>query len=298
MEAEDTLAAIAHRQYKDRLFKAIFENRTYLLSLYNAVNGTSYTDPAALDVNTIENSVYVGMRNDLSFIFQSELSLYEQQSSYNPNMPLRGLMYFARLYEKILTKQHKDVYNSSLVKIPTPKYVVFYNGAAGKPDVLELRLSDAFEVPDTSGAFEWTATMLNINKGHNAALLEKCTALHAYSEYVARVRTNIRSGMSKTAAIDEALDWAAKENLLDRFFQERKSEVKAMSITEFDLDEFVENRRAEGIELGFSRGREEARHSMMIAMDKQNVPRATIAAVAGMSVEEVGHVLDGALAKA
>ena len=302
MDGEATLAGAANRQYKDRLFKAIFEDRGRLLSLYNAVNGTNYADPDALEVNTIENSVYVGMHNDLSFIFQSELSLYEQQSSYNPNMPLRGLMYFARLYEKILTQRHKDVYSSTLVKIPTPKYVVFYNGRTEKDDSAELRLSDAFELADRSGKFEWTATMLNVNRGHNAALLGKCAALHAYAEYVARVRANVKAGMDKSAAIDEALDWAAKSELLGGFFLERKSEVKAMSITEFDLDEFGENRREEGIEIGLAKGRleglKEGRYSMIVAMDRQGMPRATIAAVAGLGEEEIERILDEAAARA
>ena len=280
----DVLKEVAHRQYKDRLFKAIFENRVYLLSLYNAVNRSQYTDPDALDVNTIENSVYVGMHNDLSFIFHSELSLYEQQSSYNPNMPLRGMLYFARLYEKVLTQRHKDVYNSRLVKIPTPKYVVFYNGQDIKPDLIELKLSDAFEVPDSSGKFQWTATMLNINKGHNKKLMEHCKALEAYAEYVARVRRNIKDGMDKTGAIDEALDWAAKEDILNGFFRDRKSEVKAMSITEFDLDEYGMNR--------WSEGREEGRISLIVSLDKQGFPREAIATAAGLTVAQVDEIIE------
>ena len=82
--------------------------------------------------------------------------------------------------------------------------------------------------------------------------------------------------------------------LLEGFFEARKSEVKAMSITEFDLDEFIENRREEGIAIGFEKGR----CSMIIAMDRQNVPRKTIAAVAGLSEAEVESILDGATAKA
>ena len=96
-----------NRQYQDRLFKAIFgreEHKDWLLSLYNALNGSSYTDPSAIEINTIEGIIYVTMKNDISFLIDSQLNLYEQQSSYNPNMPLRGLMYFAELYQKHLTE--------------------------------------------------------------------------------------------------------------------------------------------------------------------------------------------------
>ena len=121
-----------NRQYQDRLFKAIFgreEHKDWLLSLYNALNGSSYTDPSAIEINTIEGIIYVTMKNDISFLIDSQINLYEQQSSYNPNMPLRGLMYFAELYQKHLTKQDRDLFTTALVKIPTPNFVVFYKHA-------------------------------------------------------------------------------------------------------------------------------------------------------------------------
>ncbi|MBO4387405.1 MAG: hypothetical protein J5817_10395, partial [Treponema sp.] len=102
--------SLPNRQYKDRLFKAIFgrdteESKRWRLELYNALNGTSYTDPDALEVNTIENVIYITMRNDISFLVDSQMNLYEQQSTRNPNMPLRGLMYFAQLYQIYLTQR-------------------------------------------------------------------------------------------------------------------------------------------------------------------------------------------------
>lgn len=129
MNANDGIAA--NREYKDRLFTFIFgkeENRPYLLQLYNALNGTSYTDPSELEITTLQDVIYIRQKNDISFLLDSELSLYEQQSSYNPNMPLRGLMYFSALYRQFLSRQGTDLYSSSLVKIPSPRYVVFYKG--------------------------------------------------------------------------------------------------------------------------------------------------------------------------
>ena len=215
-----------NRQYQDRLFKAIFgreEHKDWLLSLYNALNGSSYTDPSAIEINTIEGIIYVTMKNDISFLIDSQLNLYEQQSSYNPNMPLRGLMYFAELYQKHLTKQDRDLFTTALVKIPTPNFVVFYNGSRDMPDVTKLRLSEAFEIPAENGDFEWTATMLNINAGRNKTLLQKCKPLYHYSCYVDRVKSNVRSGMTKENAVSEAVNFAIQNDFLDGYFKIQKA---------------------------------------------------------------------------
>ena len=134
-----------NREYKDRLFRMIFgaeENKHYLLSLYNAINHTSYTKKEDIEITTLEDVIYVKMKNDVSFLLDSQLSLYEHQSSYNPNMPLRGMMYFSHLYLQILSKQKRDIYSNSLVKIPTPRYIVFYNGDEKEEEYIELKLSD------------------------------------------------------------------------------------------------------------------------------------------------------------
>ncbi len=245
-------------QYKDRLFKFIFgrnteESKRWLLSLYNALNGSSYTDISDLKLTTIENIIYVTMKNDVSFLIGEEINLYEQQSTYNPNMPLRGLMYFAQLYQMILSERRKDLFGHSLVKIPSPRFVVFYNGTADKADTVKLRLSDAFESPSSSGEFEWTATMVNINAGHNSPLQKSCKALYDYSSYVAKVRTNLAT-MPKTQAVDKAVNDSIKENLLDGFFKRQKMEVLNMSLTEFDQEEYDRNRRQEGYEEGIADG--------------------------------------------
>ena len=160
----------SNRQYKDRLFKAIFgrntkESKQWRLDLYNALNGTDYKNPDDLTLTTIENVIYITMKNDISFLIGSQMNLYEQQSSYNPNMPLRGLMYFAQLYQIYLSSQGKDLFGSTLVKVPAPYYVVFYNGDKEMPDVSYQKLSDAFEPKGSSVGFEWTATVINIGGG-------------------------------------------------------------------------------------------------------------------------------------
>ena len=287
-----------NRQYQDRLFKAIFgreEHKDWLLSLYNALNGSSYTDPSDIEINTIEGIIYVTMKNDISFLIDSQLNLYEQQSSYNPNMPLRGLMYFAELYQKHLTKQDRDLFTTALVKIPTPNFVVFYNGSRELPDVTKLRLSDAFEVPTENSDFEWTATMLNINSGHNKTLFQKCKPLYHYSCYVDRVKSNVRSGMTKEKAVSEAVNFAIQNDFLDGYFKLQKAEVLNMSLTEFDQEAYDRHRFnegkevgiAEGIEKGLAEGRRDNALQNARNFKYKNIPVDIIAECTGLTIEQV-----------
>ena len=134
---------IVNRNYKDRLFKLVFEKKEDLLQLYNAINDTDYDNPDDIEVNTLEDVVYMGMKNDISFLITDVLNLYEHQSTFSPNMPLRGLLYFARLYQKIVGNE-KKIYSGRLIELPYPQFVVFYNGTAQEPKRMELKLSDAF----------------------------------------------------------------------------------------------------------------------------------------------------------
>ena len=215
-----------NRQYKDRLFRLIFgseKNKAYLLDLYNALNGTSYTDESLLEITTIQDVVYMGMKNDSSFIIDSELNLFEQQSSYNPNMPFREFEYCAKLLDKWVEEHDLDIYSSTLVKLPTPKCYVFYNGTDSHADKEILRLSDAF-ITKSEGC-EWTVTMLNINKGHNLELMSKCGILQEYSDFVAMVRNHTqRLGVSQ-AVEQTVVAFIEKNGLLSSFLTRREQEI-------------------------------------------------------------------------
>ena len=131
------------RNYKDTLFRFILKDKRKLLEVYNALNGTSYDNPDDLEIYTLENVIYMGVKNDVSFILGSELSLYEQQATFNPNMPLRDLIYVTKQFEKYIAGN--SIYSSQLVRIPVPKFVVFYNGTKNQPEKQILKLSDAYE---------------------------------------------------------------------------------------------------------------------------------------------------------
>lgn len=227
-------------KYKDRLFRAIFddpEHREWLLSLYNAVNNSHYTNVEDLEVTTLDDVIYTKMKNDISFLLNSQMSLYEHQSSFSPNLPLRGFLYYADLLR--LKYHDKKLYSTSRLKIATPNYVVFYNGPQDIGEKQILMLSDSFEIPvkNKEEIYEWTCTMLNINKGKNEKLMESCKALQDYSEYVSMVRGNLLSGEDLNTAVENALDEAVRRNFLNGYFEKYRARIKSMSLTEYDEEE-------------------------------------------------------------
>ena len=249
-----------NKKYKDRLFRFLFgskENKEYALSLYNALNGTGYTNADELQFTTIEDVVQMGMKNDVSFMIQDYMPLYEHQSSFNPNMPLRGLMYFGRLYDRYIEKNHFNRYGKALIKIPTPQYIVFYNGLEEHGEKEILRLSDAFQTKDKSGGFEWTAIMLNINYGRNGDLMEACKPLKEYAIFVERVRESINR-LGKEQGIRQAIDDCIRDDILREVLSKSKAEVIGMTLTEYDEQEqmqlFKNEGREEGREEGWEKG--------------------------------------------
>ena len=162
----------ANRNYKDTVFRMLFSDRKNLLSLYNAVSGSHYDDPEKLEIITLENAIYMGMKNDLAFIIGTDLFLYEHQSTYSPNMPLRDLFYISSEYQKLV--DHKSLYSSCLLKVPAPQFIVFYNGTEKKKDHWVNHLSEAFENLSGEPKLELEVLTLNINEGHNEELMEQC----------------------------------------------------------------------------------------------------------------------------
>ena len=181
---------IANRKYKDTVFRMLFSDRANLLSLYNAINKTAYEDSEELEIVTLKNAIYMGMKNDLAFIIDMNLFLYEHQSTYNPNIPLRDLFYISAEYQKLVDR--KSLYSSSLQKIPAPFFIVFYNGTENQEEYWESSLSESYENLTGEPRLELKVITLNINEGHNKELMEQCQTLREYAQYVAKVRKYIR----------------------------------------------------------------------------------------------------------
>ena len=225
-----------NKRYRDTLFRAIFgrqEHKHWLLELYNALNNTSYTNVDDLELTTLEDVIYVNVKNDVSCLIGDTMSLFEHQSTINPNMPLRGLFYFAELYRK---KYHDAwIFKQRHIKISTPQYYVFYNGREKVPENSTLLLSDAFIHPaPPDQPFEWSCRVININKGNNSDLVERCKPLKDYCTYVRMIQDGMRNGKTLDQSTDRALDYAVRNNLLDGFFKAEQAEVKFMGMTEYD----------------------------------------------------------------
>lgn len=235
----------AKRDYKSRLFEMIYSEKKELLELYNAVNHTNYDNPELLEINTLKNAIYISMYNDLSFIIDSRLALYEHQSTINPNLPLRYLLYVSDLYS-VITKED-NFYGSKRIVLPTPQFIAFYNGEEKQPDSQVLKLSELYEIKGEKISLEAEVTMLNINLGHNLELLDSCKTLRDYSVYTAKVRTYAKT-MPLRDAVERAVEECIRENILGEFLTKNKAEAIKVSIYEFDEEKYTRLVRQEGEE--------------------------------------------------
>ncbi len=256
-ESTWTQEAKAKRNYKDTVFRMLFLDKRRLLSLYNAVNGSHHENPKDLQIVTLENAIYMSVKNDLAFIVDLQLHLYEHQSTVNPNMPLRFLQYVAKEYEKLTTKE--SLYTSRLVEIPTPRFVVFYNGVDKQPERQILSLSNAFLTKQDEPRLELQVEVLNINEGYNRQIKEQCKALEEYMQYVDYVRKEA-ADKELEDAVSSAVDKCIEQGILSDFLLTNKAEVVSMSIFEYDEEKtkkaWIEIGEARGMERGIERGME------------------------------------------
>ncbi len=280
-----------NREFKDRLFRKIFGedgNKTNLLQLYNALNETNHTEVDELEIYTLGDSIFMGYKNDVSCIIDSYMSLYEQQSTVNPNMPLRGFLYFARMYEKYINQYDLDIYSTRLCKIPAPRYYVFYNGTADMPDRTVLRLSDAFQKNTGAVGFEWTSICLNINYGHNNELLNKCKPLNDYSVLVHMTRVFSDKSESAKEAVEKAVSWCIENDVMSEYLKMHRAEVEEMVLSEYNEEKTLKNLQREafedgverGIEQGIERGMEQGRLQTRIDMIAQYLKKGGTAEMA------------------
>ena len=239
------------RNQRDTIFRMLFKTKKELLSLFNAVNSTNYESEDELEIVTLENAVYMSMKNDVSCLLDMNLQIYEHQSTINPNMPLRNLMYITKQLEKLIVKN--DLYGRKLITLPNPRFIVFYNGTDKQPETDTLYLSSAYEHKEKEVNLELKVLQLNINKGYNEDIKSKCPSLFQYMQYVDILRENRKTHPLKEAVII-TVDYCIKHDILKDFLLANKSEVISMSIFEYDEELHKKTLRAEGYEDGFKEG--------------------------------------------
>ena len=254
-----------NREYKSDVFSMLLEDPNNALALYNAMNGTDYRDAGMVELCRLDGGISLSVRNDAAFILDMRLSIYEHQSTVCPNMPLRSFIYLANILEKIIKNQKKNIFGGSLVKIPTPKFAIFYNGTREQPERYELKLSDAFLCPVEDPELELKCTVYNINYGRNKDLLDKCSFLRDYMTFVDCVRQFHRElGFDRLEhAIELAIDRCIREDVLRDFLMDHRSEVVKVTTLDYTFERQLEMEReeklAEGLEAGLAQGRAEGR---------------------------------------
>ena len=272
-----------NREYKSDVISMMLQIPEYALDVYNAMNDSAYTDPDMIQIMRLENGISLSVRNDASFFISNYLNLYEHQSTYSPNAPLRFLIYLTSLLKKMIGK--RDLYGRKRVQIATPHFAVFYNGTEKRPEKEVLKLSDAFINQTDTPEIELTVTIYNINPDNNTQLLAKSKVLSGYMIFVNRVRENLEKQKTFVqnetehddteymedleTAINEAIDYCIENHIMENFFKENRNEVTKSMVLDYTwerreelirAEEYEDGKRegyAKGIAAGTSQGRAE-----------------------------------------
>ena len=271
-----------NRTFKSTLFIMLFEDRKNLLELYNAITGKHYADPELLEINTLENAIYMSMKNDVSFLIDGRLSLYEHQSTKNPNLPLRFLLYISHLYSRLTVKA--NLYGETIVRIPAPEFIIFYNGKDEMPERQLLKLSDMYSVKEEKPKLELEATLLNISGTNNRKLKEACRTLRDYAIYTDKIRAYTET-MELAEAVDRAINECIEEDILRDFLMEHKAEARAMSIFEYDQERHMQQEREAGIEKGRRIGLAEGEGQLLRRQVQKKLAK-------GMNIADIAEALE------
>ena len=261
---------MSNREYKSDVFSMLMEYPEYALDVYKALGGRSDAEPSMVEIKTLEKGISLSIRNDAAFIIDTDLCLYEHQSTYNPNMPLRSLIYLAEILKPMV--KNKDLYSKKLIKIPKPKFVVFYNGEDDRPEKEIQKLSTAYShAGDSKDSIELTCIVYNINPDKNNDLKKLSYVLDGYMTLVNKVR-ELKSAdkdydRENEDVVKEAVEYCIDNHILEEFFRERGSEViKNMTIDmtfetrqKLFTKEAFEDGKAEGIEEGKALGKAEGK---------------------------------------
>ena len=259
-------------KHKNSVFSLLFSDPDLLRELYCALENVNLPPDIPVIINTLKDVLYMDMINDISFVIGNKLVvLIEHQSTINPNMALRLLIYIARVYEKIINP--KSLYSSKLLSIPRPEFFVLYNGKDPYPDDQVLKLSDLFENLDEFGlpekfvlSLELNVRVININEGRNTDIASRCRKLYEYSAFIAKIREYERELGDKSEAMKKAINYCLNHDIMKEFLETHSSEVENMLITEWNTEEakqvWYEEGVEDGIEKGLERGQEKGREAV------------------------------------
>jgi predicted transposase YdaD len=261
--------AKTNRKFKDSVFTLLFSEKSSLLELYNAIENTNYGSETDIRITTLDDALFMEQINDISFVIDGKLVvLIEHQSTLNPNMPIRMLIYISRTYEKIVDKD--GLYSTKKMSIPKPEFIVLYNGAEECPDKQVLKLSDMFSEPlgESLASLELEVTVYNINNGRNEEMAKRSEKLKGYEVFVYLVKEYLKAGMDRGSAIKRAVLDCIRQDVLKEFFEEHGSEVHNMLLSEWNLDDAKRVWQREAREDGRNEGRNEGREELFALWEK------------------------------
>ncbi|MGN0385603.1 MAG: hypothetical protein ACI4EX_06940 [Lachnospiraceae bacterium] len=272
-----------NREYKSDVFSMLMEDKNNALAVYNVLNGTNLTNPDEVEIQTLDKGVSLTVRNDAAFVVDASLSVYEHQSTVCPNMPVRNLIYYTTIVSEYLKK--KNIFGRKLVKIPVPKFVVFYNGDEQQPPEYEMKLSDAYEKKVDNPELELVCKVYNINFGKNKDMLDRCQILREYMTFVDYVRFYHKEQNFEDLciAINRAIDRCINEGVLKDFLQKNRAEVIKVTQLDYTFDRQVMLEREDARE----EGREEERELVAVKMVKAKKPIEEIMQFTALPREEI-----------
>ena len=297
-------------RFRDNVFCMLFRDKKNLLELYNALNDTDYTNVDDLVVTTLQGGVYMKYKNAASFVFGQDLYMFEQQASKNPNMPLRFLHYVSDVYREMYP--NSELHRRSMLQIPVPHFVTFYNGRDGmKDEEMVLKLSDMFNDRvsivgiESEPELELKVRVININPncgeesvngtqadsqgGRVPEILNKCHTLRDYMTFVNKVNEKKYSeNKNIRTAVTEAVDECIASGILSDFFTEYRDEVIDVSVYDYDEEGRMRVEREEGWLEGHGKGREEGDMRRLITQITKKVQKSKdIDTIASELEEEV-----------
>ena len=274
----------ANREYKDSVFTLLFGEKRNLIELYNAIFDTRYGSDTDIQITTLRNVLFMDQVNDISFVIDGKIVvLIEHQSTLNNNMPLRMLLYIARIYEKIC--DNENLYRTKRITIPRPEFIVLYNGIEDAPDVQTLKLSDMFAKYGENNPIELEleVKVYNINKGRNPQIAQRSATLSGYEFFVQRVREYQKETKDLREAISRAINDCINRNILETFLKNHGSEVTNMLLTEWKFEDALRVREQEGREEGEEKGKKKVAKTLKsMGMGVEDIAKAT-----GLSVDEI-----------
>lgn len=290
-----------NRKYKDTVFRLLFKDKSNLLSLFNAVNDTDFSDENDIVITTLENAIYMTSKNDISCVIDMKLNLFEHQSTVNPNMPYRNLEYVTKCFKKYIGGF--DIYSGRALTLPNPKFVVFYNGVNEQPPIKVMRLSDLYAHKNEIPNLELVVIQYNINNLADCALMDRCEPLKEYSEFIGCIRSNLKT-MEKGEAVDSAIDYCIGNGILKDFLTNNRNEVRSMSLFEFDAEEHEKAIKQIAYEEGYDKGELvgydkgelagaiKGRAELILSMYNSGKTPEQIADFCGLDLEEVERIIE------